>query len=205
MYTAWDLPGSLSVGGRDYRIRTDFRACLDALRYLSDPEYEDDEKTLIFLDIMYPELAKIPKKHYKEAIEKASKFLDAGIENDSKSGRKKPTVMDWAQDSALIIPAVNRVLGQEVRAIPWDPITGVGLHWWTFLGAYLEIGESLYATVLDIRTKRAKGKKLEKYEMDFYRENQALVDIRRNKRENSEEQKNAARELIFGHKKQHEK
>ena len=72
----------------------------------------------------------------------------------------------------IIIPAANRVLGQEVRAMPY-------LHWWTFLGAYMEIGDSLFSTVLGLRQKRAKGKKLEKYEQEFYKENRALVDLRK--------------------------
>ena len=65
-------------------------------------------------------------------------------------------MMDWEQDSAVIIPAVNKVLGKEIRSMPY-------CHWWTFLGAYMEIGDGVYQQILQIRQKKLKGKKLEKW------------------------------------------
>ena len=35
---AWELPTSLSVGGQDYEIRTDYRVILDILTAVNDPE-----------------------------------------------------------------------------------------------------------------------------------------------------------------------
>ena len=48
---AWELPESLCVGGQEWKIRTDFRAILDIIRYFADPEYEADESWLICLTI----------------------------------------------------------------------------------------------------------------------------------------------------------
>ena len=79
--------------------------------------------------------------------------------------------MDWEQDAPLIVPAVNKVLGGEIRSMPY-------LHWWTFLGAYMSIGESLFSEVISIRRKKAKGKKLEKHEQEFYRDNKSLVNMK---------------------------
>lgn len=188
--TAWELPTSLEIGGVGYPIRTDFRAILDILKYLSDPDYEEDEKKLIFMTIFFPNYRDIPEERYKEAFEKAVEFIDMGLSGDDK---RKPRTMDWAKDSAIIIPAVNRVMGQEVRALGY-------LHWWTFLGAYMEIGESLFSSVLNIRQKKAKGKKLEKYELEFYRENRKLIDLNYKASQRSQEEKDALREL-FGLKK----
>ena len=42
----------------------------------------------------------------------------------------------------------------------------------------MEIGECTYSTVLTIRSKQAKGKKLEKYEQEFLSENKNLVVIK---------------------------
>lgn len=184
---AWELPTSLEIGGVGFSIRSDFRAILKILSCLSDPQYEPDEKQLIFLIIFYPNYKKIPSECYKEALEKAVDFIDMGMGEETK---KRPTTMDWAKDSALIIPAVNRVLGQEVRALDY-------MHWWTFLGAYMEIGgECLFSNVLNIRQKRAKGQKLEKYELDFYRENKSIIDLGTEQKRSTEEL-NALRE-IFG-------
>ena len=41
----------------------------------------------------------------------------------------------------------------------------------------MSIRESLFSEVVSIRQKKAKHKKLEKYEQEFYRENKSLIDI----------------------------
>ena len=52
------------------------------------------------------------------------------------------------------------------------------MHWWTFLGYFESVdNESLWSFILSIRQKRAKGKKLEKYEQEFYSKNIALCEV----------------------------
>lgn len=51
------------------------------------------------------------------------------------------------------------------------------MHWWTFLGYFGEIEEGLFSTVVNIRNKRANGKKLDKWEIEFYNKNKALINI----------------------------
>ena len=94
-------------------------------------------------------------------------------------------MIDWEQDAPIIVPAVNSVAHTEVRSVEY-------MHWWTFWGYFMEVGESLLSSVLNIRDKKAKHKKLEKYEQEFYRENKELIDF---KRRETEEEK-AARESI---------
>ena len=91
--------------------------------------------------------------------------------------------MNWEQDAGLIIPAVNKVIGKEVRAISY-------MHWWTFAGAYMEIGESLFSQVLSIRQKKQKHQKLEKWEQEFYQKNRSMIDL---KKRYSEEEKQKQR------------
>ena len=167
--SAWELPMSLCVGGKLWSIRTDFRAILDILKYFNDTEYEPDERWEICLDILYEDYENMPASCKQEAAEKAIDFIDMGIKDD---GKRKPHTMDWEQDAAVIIPSVNRVLGKEVRAIPY-------MHWWTFLGAYMEIGESLFSQIVNIRQKKMKNKKLEKWEQEFYRDNKELIDLKK--------------------------
>lgn len=70
-----------------------------------------------------------------------------------------------------MFPAVNKAAGLEVRAVPY-------LHWWTFMGYFESIdAESLFGTVLSIRQKKARGKKLEKYEREFMQNNKALMAL----------------------------
>ncbi len=167
--SGYELPTALEVGGVSYAIRTDWRDVLYLLGQLNDGEYEPDERPAVCLGVLYEQWESIPGQLWQEALDKAVEFLDGGLRPEN--GRGLPRLMDWEQDAGLIIPAVNRTLGTEIRA-------GAYMHWWTFLGAYMEIGESLFSSVLGIRRKKAKGKKLEKYEQEFYRENRALVDLR---------------------------
>lgn len=87
--------------------------------------------------------------------------------------------MDWEQDEPILFPAINKVAGIETRATQY-------IHWWTFSGYFMEIEDGTFSTVLGIRQKKAKGKKLEKWEQEFYRNNRRLCDIR--KRYTEEEQ-----------------
>lgn len=165
---AWELPTSLNVGGVDYAIRTDFRDILFILEHFSDPEYEADERALICLIVLYPDFDTMPIEHYQEAFDKGIEFIDAGMTKNTKA---RPSLVDWAQDAPLIVPAVNHVLGTEIRATQY-------LHWWSFISAYMEIKDSLFSSVLTIRYKRAQHKKLDKQEQDFLKENRELIQIR---------------------------
>ena len=126
----------------------------------------------------------------EEAREKAIEFIDMGIKDD---GKKKPHTMDWEQDGAVIIPSVNRVLGREIRAMQY-------LHWWTFLGAYMEIGESLFSQILNVRIKKAKGKKLDDWERDFYKENKNLIDLDVKYTEEEQAERDRLNSLLNGQK-----
>ena len=198
MYS-WNLPTSLNVGGRNYKIRTDYRVILDILTAMNDPdifepgmteEEKQLERALTMLQIFYIDLDRMPPSDWKEASEKACEFIDCGIRDD---GTPKPRLMDWEQDAPIIVPAVNKVCNFDVRSVKY-------MHWWTFFGYYMEIGECMLSTVVSIRDKKRRGKKLEKWEQEFYRNNKKLVDLKTKKIERSEEEKDALREL-FGLKK----
>lgn len=169
--TAYDLPTTLEVGGKEYAIRTDYRAVLDIIMAQGDPELSAYEKAIIMLRILYEEPDSIPRGCLEEALKKAVWFIDCGQE-DSGETRKKPKLMDWEQDAQLIITAINAQIKGEVRSMSY-------MHWWTFFGYYMSIGESLFSTVVGIRSKRTSGKKLDKSEQEFLRDNKSLVIIKK--------------------------
>lgn len=192
---AWKLPTSLHVGGANYKIRTDYRVILDILAAMNDPDIldpgmtEDEkqaEKVLTMLQILYIDFDRMPPSDWKEASEKACEFIDCGIHDD---GTPKPRLMDWEQDAPIIVPAVNKVCNFDVRSVKY-------MHWWTFFGYYMEIGECMLSTVVSIRDKKRRGKKLEKWEQEFYRNNKHIVDLRTKKAERSEEEKEELRKLF---------
>lgn len=170
------LPTSLEVSGSTYEIRTDYRDMLVIMQAFNDPELLPDEKYEVMLRILYTDLDELPPECCSEAIEQALWFLDCGQIDDDKSPVK---VMDWEQDESLVFPAINKVVGQEVRATKY-------MHWWTFMGYFMEVDEGTFSMVLGIRQKKAKGKKLEQWEQDFYRNHRNLCDLK--KRYSKEEQ-----------------
>ena len=196
MVNHWELPTSISVNNTEYAIRTDYRAVMDLLTAFSDKEMlgESEEETniiraLLVLNILF--IDEVKPEDQNEAIKKAIEFIDMGIE--SSRDVKKPTLMDWEQDAPLIIPAINKVLGREIRADKY-------MHWWTFLSAYMEIGECSFTHIINIRDKKAKGKKLEKWELEYIQEHKDIVLLKEKFTEKEqlerEAEKNAVNELL---------
>lgn len=165
----YDLPTSLNVCGVDYEIRSDYRAALDVLTVFAAVDLTNEQKVLAALDIFYPDFLKMPDEHIPEAVKQMTWFLDCGDEGDN---RKRPKLMDWEQDFQYIVAPINRVIGQEVRAMPY-------FHWWSFVSAYYELGDCLFANIVRIRSLKAKGKTLDKADREFYRENRRIVDLKR--------------------------
>lgn len=167
MMNAYDLPTSLEIGGVGFPIRYGWRAVVDILAAFNDPELDDWGKQEVMLKILYPDWGQIPMQHIPEALQKACDFIDCGQKD---TGRPRPRVYDWGQDALIIIPEINKVANTEVRLTP-------ELHWWTFFGYFMGIGDGVFATVVAIRSKIAKHKKLEKWEEAYYRENRSLVNL----------------------------
>ncbi len=181
----FDLPTSVTFGGREWAINTDYRDVLTILMAFEDAELTDNEKGYVCLNNLYPDFAEIPKDQMQAAYDAAIEFIDHGSADGKKPPRK---TMDWTQDAPLIFPAVNHVAGFEVRSAEY-------IHWWTFLGYFMEIRESTYSTVLSLRQKKARGKKLEKYEQEYWRNNKGICELRR--RETAEEKAEKARLLAL--------
>ena len=163
------LPKELNINGTSRAIRSDFRVALLIFQACADPELSDIEKTQVMLECLYEDFENIPCGDLDEAAEKASWFLDGGDNTSNKESSK--SLMDWEQDEQMIFSAVNKTAGHETRMTEY-------IHWWTFLGYMRETGECLFNTVVNIRQKKNKHKKLEKYEEEFYRENKSLIDIK---------------------------
>ena len=87
-------------------------------------------------------------------------------------------------DAQLIIADVNKVAGQEIRAVPY-------LHWWTFLSWFHAISQGQLSTLVAIRDKLSRGQPLERWEKEFYAQNKKKVDLqpRLSQREREEKQR----------------
>ena len=164
------LPYALEVNGKEYSIRWDCWSVLDVFEAMNDPELDDRDRAIAVLVILYRDYEAIPPAAYKEAVDKALWFINGG-QTEERAPRRSPKLVDWEQDLPYIVAPINRIIGHEIR-------DDRALHWWTFLSAYYEIGDCLFAQIVRIRNKQARGKKLDKAEREWYRDNRRLVDIK---------------------------
>lgn len=172
----YGLPTTLEICGTEREIRSDYRCILEICAAIEDPELDKQDKAFVVMTIFYPDFDDIPPADHEEALRQCFWFINGGSDN---IGQKGPKLMSWEQDFRYIAAPVNRVLGQEIRQVPYDLKENIGgLHWWTFLSAYMEIGDCVFAQIVRIRSMLAKGKRLDKTDQEWYRQNRHLVDIR---------------------------
>lgn len=165
----YEIPVKLQIGDTWYNIRNkgDFRMVLDCFSALDDEQLTSQERILASVMIFYEDMHTIEDTNkfsdYNTAVAEMFKFFNCGQE-ESPGASTNYKLIDWQSDSQLVSSAINNIVGKEIRAEQY-------VHWWTFMGYYLSIGESALSTVVNIRSKIVKGKKLEKYEQEFRRSN----------------------------------
>ena len=166
----WSLPISVEIDGTEYAIRNkcDYRVVLDVISALNDEELEMEYRIECALFIFYEDLTGL--EDIPTAITEMMKIINLG-EETTEEEQNKPQLMDWEHDFKQLAPPISRVLGYSVRD------EKKYTHWYDFVGAYMEIGDCTFANIISIRNKRMKGKKLEKYEQEFYKENRKLIDL----------------------------
>lgn len=168
----YSLPTTIKIRDSEFNIRNkgDYRVVLDCFNALQDEELSEEERVISSLVIFYDDIhcfddivTLFPDEDtMKEAITEMYNFFNCGRSTIGATQQYK--LIDWTQDELLVCAGVNNVANTEIRALPY-------LHWWTFMGYYISIGESVLSTVVGIRHKIATGKKLEKYEKDFKKDN----------------------------------
>lgn len=166
----WSLPYSVSIDGKEHSIRNkcDYRIVLDAIRALNDDDLTIEEKINCALFIFYENISEI--EDFETATKEMFRIINGGEQTDGNQDQK-PSLMDWEHDFQQIAPPISRVLGYDVRTP--DKYT----HWYSFLGGYMEIGECTFSTIVSIRSKRSKGKKLEKWEEEYLRDHRSMVEL----------------------------
>lgn len=164
----YELPTTICISGIEYPInkKGDYRMVLDVISALNDKELTEQERAYAALSIFYD--FNIPEDT-QAAADEMMKFINCGEEERSEQTKESP-IMSWDKDFPLLVAPINKGLGFEIRLVKY-------LHWWTFISAYLEIGECQFQTVVNIRQKKRKGKPLDKWEQEYYRKNRNKVDL----------------------------
>ena len=161
----YEIPTKLTIEGKEFQIRNngDYRMVLDCFRALQDADLNKQERLFASLIIFYSDINSLEAlekfSDLSEAVSQMYQFFNCG--QTQEIGRNvNYKLIDWEQDEQLICSAINKVANTEVRAEPY-------IHWWTFMGYYSSVGESLFSTVVRIRDKIVRRKKLEKFEREF--------------------------------------
>lgn len=163
--TGWELPRKAQIGGRVYHLHTDYREILRIFAYLQKEELPEFIRWHVALALFFEE--EIPEEDFQEAAAYFCRFVNCGVEEQARPG---PQLLNWEQDAQDIVADVNKVAGQEIRALPY-------LHWWTFMSWFHSIGEGNLSTLVSIRDKLSRGKKLEAWEKEYYRRNRSRVNL----------------------------
>ena len=162
---SYDLPTAVDVDGVRHDIRSDYRAVLDIIAALQDPTLTKAEQLNVMLTIFYGDNR---PADLEAAVHKCYWFINCG---QPESRANAPKLMDWEQDFQLVASAINQISRTEVRALDY-------MHWWTFVGYYMNIGDSMFTQVVSIRRKLQRGQKLDKEEREFYNNNREIIDLR---------------------------
>lgn len=188
------LPETLTVGDKEYAIRTDYRNVLQVFEVFQDPELMPEEKWIVTVYLLFEEFfctddvlqAAQCGFDLDEVQKQIMWFISAG--QPGKEVLELPTY-NWRQDEQIIFSAVNKVAGKETRELEY-------LHWWTFLGYFKEVGEGTFSFIVGIRHKLNKGKKLEKHEKEFLSRNKELVLMKKPKSKEEQEQEDKYKALL---------
>lgn len=168
------LATSVNIAGKDCEFYADFRDIIDVLSALDDPNLTKPEKLIVALNLFYKTDDCMDDTN--AAINEMFSFIamDEDPEDSNKSSRPQSItpLYDWEQDFNIIVAPVNRILGYDVRSKDF-------VHWWTFLSAFMEIGECTFNTYVGIRNKLNCGRKLEKYEEKILKEHREEIILKK--------------------------
>lgn len=161
----YEIPTTIVIDDKEFPIRCkgDYRMVLDCFSCLNDTELSEQERLLACLIIFYENFNTVEDLAYtdRDLLDKLVKEMHEFFECKENPLHRTPyKLLDWESDSQIICSAVNKVAHTEVRAVEY-------MHWWTFLGYFSEVGDSTLSTVVGIRNKIKRGKKLEKHEKEF--------------------------------------
>lgn len=174
------LPKSLVIDDVEYDIDSDYRTALLIMQMYNDRALSALNAQMTMLNILFTTIPEgesepvtIIPENISEAIKQAMWFLNIGNNDDDNVDVKSTKrTIDYKQDEQMLFSAVNAVYTKDVRSEKY-------MHWWTFYGLCQAIdGESLISYIISIRNKLFNGKKLEKHENEFYKQNKNLIIIK---------------------------
>lgn len=142
------LPETVTVDGREYPIRTDFRSGIRFEQILFDKELSDRQKFQKVMEEFYGEET---PKNKAEALNAVIDFYRCGkkpvkAEETSDEGKSvnKRSIYDFRHDDAYIYAAFIQQYGIDLST--------ASLHWWKFMALFRSLtDETLFVKIMGYR------------------------------------------------------
>lgn len=158
-------PETVEINTTEYRLNTDFRACLKIIMAFEDNELTPQEKQLILLGNLYS----VVPNDLEAALDCANWFLNGGKANATNTDEESPRVYSFAKDGNFIYAAFRQTHGIDLAT--------ANLHWWTFLALFMDLGQDTTFCQLTALRKRLKTGKASKEERAAAREMGDIIDL----------------------------
>lgn len=158
-------PETVEINTTEYRLNTDFRACLKIIMAFEDNELTPQEKQLILLGNLYS----VVPNDLGAALDRANWFLNGGKDSATNTDEENPRVYSFAKDGNFIYAAFRQTHGIDLAT--------ANLHWWTFLALFMDLGQDTTFCQLTALRKRLKTGKASKEERAAAREMGDIIDL----------------------------
>lgn len=145
------FPESLTVGGKEFPIYSDFHICLAIMEAFEDNELTEDEKIEVMLRCLY---GLIPEPT-EEAINQAIWFLDcdsATNNTNTEDVLASERLYSFRKDARYIFSAFKTSHDIDLSKVE-------DLHWWKFVYLFLDLDDNtFFSRLVDLRRKVQSGK-----------------------------------------------
>jgi len=145
------FPDAIEIDGEVYAVNTDFRVGLQIMADFESPEFDQDERAYLMLNRLYVDLPEDKGvEFYQEALEKATKFLNAGDETGQET-EGKPRLYSFDKDARLIYSAFSQTHGVDLQT--------ADMHWWRFIALFMDLGaDTAFNSMVNLRGRYHEGK-----------------------------------------------
>ncbi len=143
------FPEAVEIDGTVYDLDTDFRTGIKIMLAFEDPELTAYEKSVVMLELLYPEIPKNLQAAHNAAI----RFLNCGEEADEASGGENcPRLYSFEHDAKYIYSAIRQSHGIDLESLDY-------MHWWKFCYLFLDLGKDCFFNqMISYRKKMYEGK-----------------------------------------------
>ena len=174
------LPTKIRVNENIYDTNYDYKTVIKTLMAFEDDELTQSEKYYILLNNIYKQ--EIPQRDEEEAIFKAIKFLNLGVDSESNSNKESPRVYSFSKDASYIYSGISQTHKVDLEKES-------NLHFWKFMSLFMDMTpECMFGELVYYRKRKQEGK-LTKEEKQQYEKIKDLVDLERVKVKSEERRK----------------